>query len=213
MAKIWKVTWQYVNGGQECDLGLHYQWDGETGSTEISAEKVCDVLDTKLTTAIKNMVRDTGSVVAVIAREEVDPTGTDVPEVHEKPLGVAGTIFSGTAGSLPYELVPLFHRKTSGAVKGGQSWCFGPSPLGGAGITNGLWDTGSVPYGAWSTFAALLDDRVHYDNSPAVTGTVGDLVPVAYTKTRRKRGISPYTFNVTSAGVARQPRWLRSRKQ
>jgi hypothetical protein len=37
------------------------------------------------------------------------------------------------------------------------------------------------------------------------------LVPKVYSQTRRKRGESPYTFDIVDVVRRGQPRWLRSR--
>lgn len=209
MAKIWKATYNYDENGQHCAAGVHYQFDGVTGSDEPSASSVADKIDAKLTNAFKAMVRDDGIVRSLVVLEEVDPAGSAVPEHFEKTLNVAGGAFSGTAGSMAAEEVALIHRKTGAAVRGAQSWLFSPSPRGGASITGGNWDTGSAFWGFWTAFAALLDDDLNY--AGPVPGVMGDLHPVAYARTRRRRGLTPYTFRVTSPSVDPRPRWLRSR--
>jgi len=209
VAKIWKCTYTYTQSGESCALGLHYQWDGDTGSDEPGPDDLATRLDSHLRSAMRNMLGNTtGSLTALIVREEVDPSSDDVPAVHELLIGLAGTGVDPD-GDQPKEVVPLFHRKTAGAVKGGQSWCFGPAPYGAASIVGGLWDTGSIVYGFWTAFAALLDDDI--DHAGSIPGISGTYHPVAYAKTRRRRGVEPYTFQVTSASVDRRPRWLRSR--
>lgn len=209
MAKIWKATYRYLNNGQECDLGLHYQFDGDTGSNEPDAQSVAGKIDTHLQGLVKVMIRNTGTLQSLIVREEVDPVTPTVPDVYELPINLAGTATIGTVGTQPNELVPLFHRKSHGAVKGGQSWCFGPSPLGGANIVAGSWDNTTFWWDQWTNFAAALDDVLNYGGP--LPGVQGNLRPVCYARTRRKHGVTPYTFNVTAASVHTRPRWLRSR--
>lgn len=209
MAKIWKATFNAVEAGQVTATGFHYQWDGEAGSEEPSAKRVAEAIDAKLRSAYRAMVRDDGTVEFLRTLEELDPDSDAVPETYELQINQAGTLFSGTAGEQPYEMVALIHRKSGAAVKGAQSWCFTPSPRGGASISGGTWNTGSVPFSKWSDFAALLEDDIDIDDLlPVIHGT---LHPVAYAKTRRRRGEEPYTFNITSCNVDARPRWLRSR--
>ncbi len=53
------------------------------------------------------------------------------------------------------------------------------------------------------------------DNMEDVFGIGGlsDVVNVIYSKTRRARGLTPYTFEITSAQFSLRPRWLRSRSR
>lgn len=208
MAKIWRATFLYTLDGQSCGLGAHWQFDGDTGSDEPDAHSIADKLDTHMSTAVKACIRESGILTSLRVLEETDPNGDDVPDSYEKGLNLQGTYFSGTEGDQPDELCAVIHRRTAAAVRGAKGWVFTPSPLGGATIHNGLWDTGSVPWGLWSTLADRFDEVLDY------TGTVpnpsGKLRPIVYSRTRRRRGVEPYTFNVTSSVLDRKPRWLRS---
>lgn len=208
MAKIWRATWLYTLDGQSCGLGAHWQFDGDTGSDEPDAHSIADKLDTHASSAVKATIRDTGILTSLRVLEEVDPNGGAVPDSFEKGLNQAGTYFSGTAGDQPDELCAVIHRRTTAPVRGAKGWVFTPSPLGGATIHNGLWDTGSVPWGLWSSLADKFDEVLDYTG--VVPNPSGKLRPVVYSRTRRRRALSPYTFNVTSAVLDRKPRWLRS---
>lgn len=209
MAKTYKCTFDYLNRGQQCALGLHYQWDGDTGSDEPPASDLATRLDSHLRAAMRGMLGDTvGTLERLVVREEVEPGSGDVPDIAELLIAQAGTYISGDGHQAP-EVVPLFKRKTAAAVKGAQSWCFGPSPNQGGQINSGLWDSGSGWYGQWQTFVALLDDDIaHGGTLPGISGTYH---PVAYSETRRRRSLDPYTFQVTTVAIDPRPRWLRSR--
>lgn len=209
MAKIWKATWHWKDAGQDGYMGVHYQWDGVTGSDEPSASNVGDHIDSHASDAVKNCVRDTGVLVELLVLEELLSGSTDVPEAYVKNINAAGTVFSGTAGSMPSEEVPLLHRKTGAAVRGARSWCFGPAPRGGATITNGLWDTGSALWTKWNTLADALEGDI--DIGASLPGVEGTLHPVAFSRSRERAEKTPFTFNVTSVTVDAKPRWLRSR--
>jgi len=56
------------------------------------------------------------------------------------------------------------------------------------------------------TLAALLDDDMSLGSVDPST-----LHPVVYSRTRHMRGLSPYTFKVTSATVNASEHFLRSR--
>jgi hypothetical protein len=208
MAKIWRATWLYTLDGQSCGLGAHWQFDGDAGSDEPDAQSIANKLDTHASSAVKATIRDTGILTSLRVLEELDPASSAVPDSYEKPLNLAGTYFSGTAGDQPDELCAVIHRRTTAPVRGAKGWVFTPSPLGGASISNGLWSTGSVPWGLWSALADKFDEVLDYTG--IVPNPSGKLNPVVYSRTRRRRGESPYTFKVTSAILDRKPRWLRS---
>jgi len=209
MANIWKATWHWKDAGQDGYMGVHYQWDGVTGSDEPDAENVATHIDSHASDAVKSCVREEGVLVELLVRQELEHGSPDVPGQFDVAIGEAGTLFSGTAGSMAEQEVPLLHRKTGAAVRGAKSWCFGPGPRGGATITNGLWDTGSVPWGKWVTLAAALLGDI--DIGSSVPGVDGTLHAIAYSKSRRDRSLDPFTFRVTSVTVDPSPRWLRSR--
>lgn len=209
MAKIWKATWHWADFGQDGYMGVHYQWDGNTGSDEPDAANVASHIDSHASDLLKNCVRDTGTLIELLVLEETDPGSSDVPEQAVVNINEAGTVFSGTAGSMASEEVALLHRKTGAAVRGAKSWCFTPAPRGGATITAGLWDTGSALWTKWNALADGLEDDI--DIGASVPGVFGTLHPVAYSRTRRNREQTPFTFNVTSVTVDARPRWLRSR--
>jgi hypothetical protein len=209
VAKVWKVTFGYRNLGQDCDLGLHYQWDGTVGANEATAQEVATAIDSHLSAAMADMIRNTGSLETVTAREEVAHPGVDVPSLYIKNHHLNGGLASGAEGQAPPEMCALLHRRTEGAIRGAQSWCFTPSPSGGAGVVGGLWDSASGPYGKWAAFVALLDDEFDETTGPFALG--GKLKPVAYLRHRRSLGQTPYTFAVKSAAIDAKPRWLRSR--
>jgi len=190
-------------------MGVHYQWDGETGSDEPDAENVGTHVDSHASDAVKGCVRDTGTLIELRVVQELAPNDDSVPGAADIAINEAGTVFSGTAGSMALEEVPLFHRKTAAAVRGAKSWCFGPAPRGGATITNGLWDTGSALWTKWETLADALAGDI--DIGSSIPGVWGTLRPIAYARQRRQNEQEPFTFDITAVTVDPRPRWLRSR--
>lgn len=209
MAKIWKCTYRATVAAQECLVGMHYQFDGDTGSDEPTASDVASKVDTHLRTAMLATVVAGNYLETLTVKEELVPGSTDVPEQFVLNINANGTLSSAGVGSAPTEECALMHRRTGAAVRGAKSWTFLPPPLKSASIISGKWSTSSSDFTAWAAFAAVCDDVLPF------TGTIpdpsGSLNPVAYSKNRRVRALVPYTFLVTACEIDTKVRWLRSR--
>jgi hypothetical protein len=209
MANIWKATYRCVVNGRESLTGFHYQFNGDTGSDEPDAHSVADKLDAHLSTALQACVISGNYLESLAVRQELAPGSSDVPDEYVKNLHLSGTLSGAASGTSPAELCALVHRRASAPVRGAKSWCFMPPTDTGNNIAGDRWVTGSGAYPNWAAFAALLDDVLNYGGP--IPGVMGDLNPVAYSRTRRLRSQTPYTFQITSADVDTRPRWLRSR--
>jgi hypothetical protein len=73
----------------------------------------------------------------------------------------------------------------------------------------GLWDATSITTAPFSTMTAKVDDVLN-NVFPEELGN-GDLNPIIYSETRRRRGQSPYTFQITGATIRQHAAWLRRR--
>jgi hypothetical protein len=210
VAKIWRCTYQAHVQGQEQLVGLHYQFDGDTGSDEPDAASVAGRVDGILNTVFRVCIPSSGVLDSLTVREELTPGSTDVPDQSILVLNQAGTGSNAGIGSQPFELCALVHRKTAAPIRGARSWVFMPSLMRSVVITNETWAAGGTELLAWQAFAAKLDDSSNYGGP--LPGIMGDLNPVAYSRTRRARAQAPWTFRVILGTVDARPRWLRSRR-
>lgn len=217
MAKVWRVevVGETASLGLQWMFTLHYQTDMGTGSGEPSASRIIDEFfdhwgssSTNLSTIVAALASP-NALRAVRAREEVDPTGDDVPEQAERAINLGGSL-TISGDHLPIEACMWMKCGTgvaSRSSRGGFHWppTLAPAFLDG----NGFWDATSL---ASSPFSAIPPKVVDVLNGvfPEELGN-GDLKPVIYSETRRRRGQSPYTFQITTATWRQHVAWLRRR--
>lgn len=206
MAKVWRITFQcHHTNGTLCEPSLHYQTDTNILEDEPSGDAVAADIAGKLASPFRLTMRTETTLDVIVAREEVlKPT---IGEVGAFNVAGAGTGLAG-AVTAPHALVPVIDLVTKTHSRSARGWCMLPGPCASL-FTSGLgdqWDTSSGMVLAYQAFAALLDDTVAFGG----IGT-GHYNPVVYSRTRRQRGNTPYTFQVTSAHLNPQVRWLRRR--
>ena len=217
MAKIWRV--EVV--GETATLGLswmftmHYRTDMGTGSGEPSASRIIDEFfdhwgstSTNLSTIVAALASP-NALRAVRAREEVDPTGDDVPEQAERAINLGGSL-TISGDHLPIEAC-MWMKCTTGVAsrssRGGFHWppTLAPAFLDGS----GFWDATSLTTSPFSAIPPKVVDVLD-DVFPEEIGN-GSLEPVIYSETRRRRGQSPYAFQITGAAWRQHVAWLRRR--
>jgi hypothetical protein len=203
MAKVFRATVKARHGdGTLIQPSLHYQSDLEPLEDEPTAQEVADGLWSKWGTQLRTCHHTTVVFDELVVTEEVLPP--DIPSQASKAVAANGTLTSG-AFDLPKGLVVLLGIKTTTPSRSARSHlalgCPGPATF----LGGGVW-TSSVITPA-QAFCDLLNDDVEV-GGPIITHTMH---PVVYSRTRRKRGESPYTFRVSNAVARPTPHWLRSR--
>lgn len=203
MSKVYRATFKCDYGdGTLVQPSFHYQTDLAVGGGEPSAVSVADHIWTKLGTAFLNTLPSPVTCHELVAAEEVIPP--DIGAVGSHTVAAVGTGF-GTGNELPRAFVPLLRLNTGVRSRSARGHTFLCSPGTKTVVASGaIWDTSTQ--GFYNTLAALLDDNIMMGDFPETT-----LRPVIYSRTRRQRSQSPYTFNVTSASCSTHPTWLRSR--
>jgi len=216
MAKIWRFELTGVDGfnGAEFMTHVHYQTDVPPLGSEPNASDILDAIGDHFSSAGHNYSKYTScmanesQLTEARVREEVAPGSGDVPDVATEVLAVSGTIGGAGTDALPSAMCVWLAFSTGAAVRGGRGGTHAPPTMSAARLDGtGKWDTGT---GYWTNInalcAAILDP---FDNG-GITPT--DINPKVYSRTRRQRGQSPYTFALTAVTPSDEPRWLRRRE-
>lgn len=215
MSKIWRFELTSRNADSD-ELGLshvHYQTDLGTGDSEPSANTVLGLILTHFSSSGHNMVkwanamRNDVELTRAALRQEVDPNSDDIPEVAEELFNISGTL--GTPGTdvLPGAMCVWHRFRTGSASRSSRGGTHAPGTTAATDLdTGGQWQSGTTHWTAQLALAASI-------LAPVIDfGTFGsDLLPVVYSRTRRSRSLTPYTFQLTSVTPSVRPRWLRRR--
>jgi hypothetical protein len=110
-------------------------------------------------------------------------------------------------GKLSHALVPVINFHTATRSRSARGWQMLAGPRREADCAGDNWDQTTAYWSALQSYAALLEDHLTYTVAPI--GTI--LRPVVYSRKRHHANTSPWTFDVTSATVNPQSRWLKSR--
>lgn len=139
----------------------------------------------------------------LLVRSEEIPASGIIPVEAFHVFGTAGTL-SALNADLPRELVGIVNLHTGVGSRSARGYTTLPGPYSEAQLTDHLWA------GAYATaghaFADLL--KQSFDLG---TIQVAHVNPVVYSRTRRTRNQSPWTFRVTSATFNLRPHWRKSR--
>lgn len=217
MSKIWRFELESqdtTNGA----LGLShvtYQTDVPLAGTEPDAAEILDhILDhfsssahnmSKWTVIMKQQVK----LIRARVREELDPTSGDIGEVAEEALNLSGGNGSETGDRLPSAMCIWLSYKTATASRSARGGTHLPPEMDADHLdVSGLWDSTIVTGASWLALAASILDPLD-----DVFQATGDINPVVYSRTRRGRSLSPYTFPITSVSISNRPRWLRRRER
>lgn len=188
---------------------LHYRLEGDTafiGNEPTIADCASEVW-TKLGTAYRALLNTAYTVDLVHGYEEVETWNGAVAGVGDFTVNAAGTA-TGTGTSEPRPLAAVIDLKSDVGSRSARGWILVPAPL-----AQSMWSASGNIAGAaltaLQTFAALLDDTIQHD----VIGVhAWHLKPVIYSRTRRKRGDSPWYFDVKAAVAKSDPRWVARRR-
>jgi hypothetical protein len=211
MSQVWAVTFKSTWNTVLLENVLHF----ETSPTDnfglggASINDLLNAIDTKFTTPYRAMLNSGSTFTSITAREEVLPGSGDVPGEGTKSIGLAGTRTASDQHISP-AMCAVVEKKTSAAIKAGNGRLWTPPVLNSGECTNNSqYSTGTAYWTAVVAFAALLDDTLTAGSFP---GFGADVKPVVYSKTRRVRSQSPYTFQITAGVPINRQRWLRSRE-
>lgn len=214
MATVWRFELEALNlKTLQSQLSTaHVQTDVTIGEDEPSGADVLDIILDHFSTTGHDLVDITTALYSSCrltearVREELHPTSSDIASVSTEALSLPGlNVDSGDV--TPDGLCPWIFFHTPFASRSARGGTHLPGPFN-ANIldTLGRWDTTGGWWGSVSACANAFAD--HMENTLAASG---DLNWVVYSRTRRGRGQSPWTFKLDDAGVRIQPRWLRRR--
>lgn len=217
MATVWRYTaeFQEIAFNTKCLSTLHYQTDVAIAGSEPSPQTVLDQLDQHYSSTGTNLSKwlsvahNNTKLVRTSVYEELAASDTSPPSGAERVVTLSGTMGAIAIDSAPVPVCAYISLRTD---KLGRSYRGGVHmpPLGIVGSLDsaGYLQTDAAAYLAYTAFAAVIEDALEDVFGGAGTG---DLNPVIYSRTRRNRGLSPYTTKIKSTRVNRDLRWLRRR--
>lgn len=217
MAKIWRfeVIGLARDGVTQFMTTQHYQTDLSGTDSEASAATILDKVLSHYSSSAHNLSKfsammDTGSkLTRAVIREELLPSDESLPETAEELLNVAGTR-SFTGDALPTAMCVWVADKTGVASRSARGGSHVPPAYEPALLTaGGQWDAGTTYWTAVLAYATARADGI--ENAFGLSG-LSDIEPVVYSRTRRIRTLSPFTFDYESCLASVIPRWLRRRE-
>lgn len=220
MANIWRWTVEGTDaaGQQLWQSTMHYQTDMDAASTEPDAATVLAKLVNHYGSGGNGngmerwLVTIPPPVKLTHARvyQELAPGSTSVPGTADMAFTLSGQAASGTYLE-PFALCPWIAFKTglaSRSSRGGTH--LAPSVASYSLAAGGLYDTTTAWWSAIVALAGYQKDVLQAVFNGTIFGA-GDLKPVIYSRTRRGRNQTPFTFQITSAIPSSKPRFVRRR--
>lgn len=205
MAKVYRFSYVgHLATGVVFNTGLHYQTDVPPAGSEPAPADILTAIDGHLRTAFRACLQNGYTVDSAELREEVDLSTGDVPSAASLVVNQLGTL-TGGSNILPDATTGIIKLKTDAALRSGRGYMAIPGPRNASFLADGQ-NFGSSWTSLLNTFAALLDDSMDLG-----TVLITHLNPVVYSRTRRARGLTPYTFQVVEGIVNPRVRWRRSR--
>lgn len=203
--------------GQQMISSVHYQTDKALGDPEPSATKVLDELVNHFGSTSTNLsiwracATSLCSFVECRVREEVEYWNGEIGVTASKAIGQTGSLGTAGANATPDGLAFWIGLKADLASKSARGGVHLPGPWPASLLdTDGRWLTGTGgTFAAAQTLGAKIVDPLN--DVFGIGGALGDILPVIYSETRRRRGQTPYTFQITQSRVSPEPRWLRRR--
>lgn len=190
-----------LNDGTLVEPSLHYQTDLSDLQSEPDPSDVAGEVWAHLGTQFRACFSNHCTVHELVALEETLPPAIGVAGAHSVEL--AGTL-TGSGDQIPSGLVPLINIHTDTRSRSARGWMFMPSPKYADEVSANVWGSGFTA--VVNNFTALLDDVLSIGSiNPS------NINPVVYSRTRRSRAESPYTFRVISASLNPTCHWLKRR--
>jgi hypothetical protein len=196
-------------------FGIHYQTDMGTGSGEPSAERVLEELEQHYSTSgtslnvITSAMWANNELTHTRVRSEEAPGSDDLADVFEHDVSHVGTRGTVSTDILPIELCVWIKLTTASRGRSARGGFHMPPQLAPVDLDGlGQWQS-SVLAGNLDVMEAAVVDVLD-DVFPEELGN-GSLKPIIYSRTRRARAQTPFTYQVTGASAQPHARWLRRR--
>lgn len=218
MSKVWRFEVISLNtlSGETQISSVHYQTDLSSLADEPSAAQVLDKVLDHFSSSGHNLSkwRDAAygecTFTECRVREEVAWWDHEIGDQAVESLTLTGNL--GAAGSTvtPDGLAPWIQLKSAAASRSGRGGVHGPGPFSALTLgPSGLWNTGGTLFSKLDTLGAAIVDELEGVFGTGATNV--DLNPVIYSMTRRRRGDTPFTFQLVAHTVSPEPRWIRRR--
>ena len=215
MATVWRfeLTSLDTTSGKDGLTHVHYQTDVPVASSEPSAATVLDQILQHYSSTGHNMsdwqgiMRNSTKLTKARVIEEVTPNSGELADTAEEALNVVGTRGTISGDHLPNEMCFWLAFKSDVASRSARGGTHLPSIIDASELNSiGEWDTGYVNATAMTSLINKIKDDLN-----DVFASTGDILPIIYSRTRRARSQSPYTFDLKSIVPSSKPRWLRRR--
>ena len=217
MSKVWRSELESTDlaSGLKSITTQHWQTDLAALDDELSAEGMRDEIRNHFGSTSTNMSLFTACMHSALqltkltVREEVAPGSGDVPEVADVTLGLTGTNGSISGDQLPIECCMWVRFRTGTASRSSRGGTHLPPHRNPAAlIASGFWDPAIITAAPYLT---LIDKMKAQMTDTFGTSGLSDINPVIYSRTRRARGLSPYTFRLTETQIRGHVAWVRRR--
>lgn len=205
MARTYRCTIRChdLDDGSLIEPSLHYQTDLATGGDEPDAGDVAEGVWLLIGGNFKALTHPRIQIDELVARSEEIPASGILPVQGVWPVATPGTA-TQTGTDMPRELVAIMNLSTATSVRSARGYMTLPGPYSGlavqarhfAGNYKDVGDQLALQLKVSFSLGQFQPAEVH---------------PVVYSRTRRVRGETPYTFRVTQAHFNTRPHWLRSR--
>lgn len=215
MATVWRfiLTSQDTTTGKDGTTTVHYQTDVPIAASEPSAATVLDQILQHYSSSGHNMskwqpvMRNSTKLTRARVVEEVMPGSGDLADTAEEALSIVGTRGTISGDHLPPEACLWLAFKSDVASRSARGGTHLPPIVDASELNSvGEWDTGLVN----AAGMVALTDSIKDDLNDVFAST-GDILPVIYSRTRRSRGQSPFTFDLKSIVPSSKVRWLTRR--
>jgi len=205
VANIYRSTFvcTYADGTL-VEPSVDYQTDLSTGDSEPSASDLAGAIWSHVGAAFKACLNSHITVQRLLLSQRVIAPAIGLVGSHE--VNEAGTYTTGTIVE-PFGLVAIINRHTGAASRSSRGWLRMPNPGIAADVTGNTLTSSFTSQ--LQALGNVLDDTVDVGGFLGI-GSV-HAHPVVYSRTRHKRGLTPYTFNLTGCTVNPKWHWLRSR--
>lgn len=216
MAKIYRFELTYADLDNN-SLGMstmHYQTDTSVIGSEPDVDDVLGEILEHFSSSGHNLSKwtscmyDSTKLTRAVAREEVEPGSGDIPAIAEETLTLTGTLGTPGSNQAPPGLALWIALKTGNASRSARGGTHVPGSFSALVLDAvGKFTTSGTFFTNCNTLGTAMVDALE-----DVFGAGGDLLPVIYSRTRRARGLSPFTFQLTNAVPSPVPRYVRRRE-
>lgn len=212
MANIWRFTVGGIDtlNGQDWVSHVHYRTDVHTGYGEPDAATVLDKVQSHYSSSGHNLSKWLGTFLSAgelqYARvyQEVETWNGEIATTAEETHSFAGTASGASTDADSSATCAWIALSTGFASRNFRGGTHIPSPISVTAVQSGRFRTDS---GWWANLQTLGDAIID-----SIDLTEYDLNPVIYSRTRRRRGQSPYAQDLSAYAVSREPRFIRRRQ-